>query len=535
MCVALGATTASADPLVPVTLQLKWKHQFQFAGYYMAQARGYYRDAGLDVRLVEADEQHDPLTEVISGRAQYGVGNTELVVERAKGQPVVVLAVIYQHSPLVLMARRDRGIRSPQDLVGKRVMLGPVNEGVELRAMLQREGVTLDRLVSVPTEFGLDALLSGKVDAQAVYITDEPFEAEQRKLPYVLLDARVSGVDLYGDNLFTSAHEIRRHPDQVARFREASLRGWREALARPTEAIDLILSRYSQRKTREQLAYEARETRRLVMPDVVDLGYMYTGRWQHITQVYTELGLLPQQPDLTALLYRPAAIRHLPAWFGWMLVAALLALALITAVALRFARLSRRLTRSEAAQRAMLDAAPVPVIITSSGERRVLYANDRAAELAGAAPDTMPGMSADHFFADSASAETLADRSTGRDRVAETELLLRRLDGTTFWALVSSRHWEFEGQSAVFAAFLDLSPQKVLQAGLETALEEVRTLRRLFPICCHCKKIRDDEGLWQQIDEYFAEHAKTAFTHGVCPDCLRVHYPGLSAGQADED
>ena len=231
--VTAGTSSAAAEPLEPVTLQLKWKHQFQFAGYYMAQTRGYYRDAGLQVRLVEADEQHEPLTEVVSGRAQYGVGNTELVVERAKGQPVVVLAVIYQHSPLVLMARRDRGIASAQDLIGKRVMLGPVNESAELRALLAREGVSPQSFVSVPTSFGLDDLAAGRVDAQAVYLTDEPYEARQRKVPYILLDARVAGVDLYGDNLFTSDDELRHHADRAARFRALSLLGWPEGLAGP--------------------------------------------------------------------------------------------------------------------------------------------------------------------------------------------------------------------------------------------------------------------------------------------------------------
>ena len=75
-----------------VTLQLKWKHQFQFAGYYAAQAKGYYREAGFDVTIREAQEGHDPADIVLAGEAQYGVGSSELVLRRAKGHPVVVLA-----------------------------------------------------------------------------------------------------------------------------------------------------------------------------------------------------------------------------------------------------------------------------------------------------------------------------------------------------------------------------------------------------------------------------------------------------------
>ena len=74
-----------AAALEPVTLQLNWKHQFQFAGYYAAIAQGYYRDAGLDVRLVEADQAHDPIDAVLQGRAEFGVGASELALRRGRG------------------------------------------------------------------------------------------------------------------------------------------------------------------------------------------------------------------------------------------------------------------------------------------------------------------------------------------------------------------------------------------------------------------------------------------------------------------
>jgi ABC-type nitrate/sulfonate/bicarbonate transport system substrate-binding protein len=88
-----------------VTIQLKWQHQFQFAGYYAAQDQGYYRDAGLDVTLLEARPGADPLQTVMQGQAQYGVGNTTLLLARSIGQPVVVLASIFQHSGATLLRR----------------------------------------------------------------------------------------------------------------------------------------------------------------------------------------------------------------------------------------------------------------------------------------------------------------------------------------------------------------------------------------------------------------------------------------------
>ena len=107
-----------ASALEQVALQLKWKHQFQFAGYYAAQEKGYYRDAGLEVSVIEAGPETDPVREVLDGRAQFGVSNSALLLARAQGKPVVALAVIFQHSPFILAARRDGGIRSVHDLAG---------------------------------------------------------------------------------------------------------------------------------------------------------------------------------------------------------------------------------------------------------------------------------------------------------------------------------------------------------------------------------------------------------------------------------
>jgi len=110
LVMAAGVPVVTAAGLERVTLQLKWKHQFQFAGYYAAIAQGYYRDAGLDVVLREAEPGHDAADAVLDGTAEFGVGTSELVLLRAAGKPVVALAAIFQHSPLVLLARSTPGV-----------------------------------------------------------------------------------------------------------------------------------------------------------------------------------------------------------------------------------------------------------------------------------------------------------------------------------------------------------------------------------------------------------------------------------------
>ena len=101
-----------AHALEKVTLQLKHAHQFQFAGYYAAKEQGYYREAGLDVSIREGGDGNQPERDVIAGRAQYGVGSSSLLLARAAGKPVVVLGVIFQHSPYVLLMARSSGMTS---------------------------------------------------------------------------------------------------------------------------------------------------------------------------------------------------------------------------------------------------------------------------------------------------------------------------------------------------------------------------------------------------------------------------------------
>ncbi|MCX7002456.1 MAG: ABC transporter substrate-binding protein [bacterium] len=100
----------AAAAAVPVRLQLKWPHQFQFAGYYAAQAQGYYQAAGLAVEIIPCAPGTDAVHTVVAGQAEFGVGTTDLLLRRAQGAPVVVLAVIFQHSPLALMTLKHSGV-----------------------------------------------------------------------------------------------------------------------------------------------------------------------------------------------------------------------------------------------------------------------------------------------------------------------------------------------------------------------------------------------------------------------------------------
>ncbi|MES2073821.1 MAG: ABC transporter substrate-binding protein [Pseudomonadota bacterium] len=292
-----------AHALEKVNLQLKFLHQFQFAGYYAALEKGYYRDAGLEVQISEGVSGNEPLQNVLSGTSQYAVGSSSLLLARHAGKPVVVLAVVFQHSPYVLLAPRTGPTQAIHDIIGKRVMLAAQSE--ELVAYLKKEGIALDKLSLVPHSFDPDDLISGKVYGFSAYATNETDYLDRAGFAYQAYTPRSAGIDFYGDNLFTSEQEIRAHPARARAFREASLRGWNYAMNHQEEIADLIVSKYSQRNKREHLLYEARQMVPLLQPVLVEMGYMSAGRWRHISDIYADLGMLPRNATLDGFLYDP--------------------------------------------------------------------------------------------------------------------------------------------------------------------------------------------------------------------------------------
>jgi len=336
---ALAQAGEPAQALETVSLQFKWSHAFQFAGYYAALEQGYYREAGLDVRLLEAGPGLDPLESVLSGQAQYGVGTSSLLLARAAGQPVVVLAVVFQHSPLVLVARQDPtrpGTQGIHDLVGKRVMIEPQSD--ELVAYLKQEGIRLDRLVQVPHSFEPKDLIAGQVDAMSAYVTNELYYLEDAGMAYQTYTPRSVGIDFYGDNLFTTEQELKKHPQRVRAFREASLRGWQYAMEHPVEIADLILAKYSKQHPRAFYLFEAERMVPLLRTDLIEVGYMNRGRWRHIAATYADLGLLPRDYALDGFLYEPDSRPDLT-----KLYIALALLTLVSVIAVYVARINRRL------------------------------------------------------------------------------------------------------------------------------------------------------------------------------------------------
>lgn len=258
--------------------------------------KGFYADEGLDVSLREYDPAEGRIDPVLAGTAQYGIGGPELLADRSAGKPVVLLASIFQHSPGVLITRKDSGISDVHDLAGKAVMLGI---STEIRTMIVNALGSLDQVRVVPYSYDLAAFSDGRVDAVAGYLSNEAFRLRQKGLAINIIHPQTSGIDFYGDNHFTTEDEIAQHRERVDKVLRATLRGWAYALAHKDEIIELILAKYSRALDREQLRFEAKVIDQTILPDLVALGESNFERYEQIGESLHRVGLSssPKVPE----------------------------------------------------------------------------------------------------------------------------------------------------------------------------------------------------------------------------------------------
>ncbi len=473
--VLLSLFASAAQAQERVSLQLKHSHQFQFAGYYAALEKGYYRDAGLDVQILEGNDGNEPERAVLDGRAQYGVGSSSLLLARLSGKPLVVLAVIFQHSPYALAMRQTGPAPDIRNIIGKRAMIGSLTDELtqadEVIAYLRKEGIGTNQFVRVEHSFNPDDLVKGKVDAMSIFVSNEPDYLDRLGFPYDIYSPRAAGIDFYGDNLFTSEAEIKNHPERVRAFRAASMRGWQYAMSHQEEIVDLILNKYSRRHDRMHLLYEARQMVPLVQPVLVEIGYMNPDRWQHIADIYTELGMMPKGATWNGFLYNADPGSDLTWVYRVLGVAAGL---LVLGGAIHFSLLTRERTRAEETIRkgeqrfrTMFEAAPMGIALIDSGGGQFRDANQRFADIAGrSAAEMRNSRWFDICHPDDVAPEQekMAQLAAQQITGFKMETRLVRPDGRIVWVEASINAVETESQPHHLCMIEDITEKKEAEA-----------------------------------------------------------------------
>ena len=286
---AIAATAAQAAPraqkLDKVTLQLKWVTQAQFAGYYAAVAKGYYKDFGLDVTLKVGGPSITPEQVVASGGAQVGVDwMPSLLATRDTGTNLVSIAQMFSRSGMTEISFKNSGITSVKAMKGKKVGVWCCGNQFELYAALTKNGINPNNKSDITIfnqPFTMTDFLGHRIDAAAAMTYNELAQVLESKNPatgklYTLKDLNVipmqkQGTAMLEDNLFTTQDWLNGHRDIAMRLIAASERGWIYCRDHVQECTNIVVQNGTALPAGHQL-WQMNEINKLIWPSKLGIG-----------------------------------------------------------------------------------------------------------------------------------------------------------------------------------------------------------------------------------------------------------------------
>lgn len=315
LIMTVASVSAQEKSLEPVSVQLKWFYQYQFAGIIMAKEKGFYEKAGLDVTIKERNPAFNNIKQVIEGESEYGLADSVILRYRAEGHPLKVIATIFQHNAIVLISKKQSGIVSPYEMRGKRIAYQEGLDDSVITSLLSFANLDKEDIIKKPMDFSHMSFVNGDVDITEAYISIEPYWMKKKYgIELNVIDPKNYGIDFYGDMLFTTEDEIKNHPKRVEAFKHATLEGWAYALRHKEETINLILEKYNTRDLNyDQLLFEARATENLIATQYIPLGEVRQERFKILSKLYHSRGIAKADLDnaIDEIIYNPNANSNL--------------------------------------------------------------------------------------------------------------------------------------------------------------------------------------------------------------------------------
>jgi ABC-type nitrate/sulfonate/bicarbonate transport system substrate-binding protein len=236
-----------------VTLQLNWYNSAEFAGFYMAEAKGFFRQASLEVAINEGGPGIAAREFIFDGRADFALASfDELKAFVRTGRPAEAVMADFQIPPLVIFSLADSGIKQPKDLVGKRVGIKNNYWRNIARTTLSNAGIDPSGMIEVDVPASAQEMLyQRQVDVWMGYAHDEAIRAELAGHPLNKIFPSEYGVGGYEGLLLVSEDKISQNPDMIGRFVRASQKGLQYAIEHPDETAQIL----TQKQPQDSLAY----------------------------------------------------------------------------------------------------------------------------------------------------------------------------------------------------------------------------------------------------------------------------------------
>jgi len=297
-------------------LQLKWVTQAQFAGYYMAKARGFYAEENLDVTILTGSAEVEPEKIVAGGGAEFGITwIPSLLVSRETGLDLVNIAQVFQRSASLELTWKDAGISSIGQLRGKRVGVWCCGNQYELFAALHKHGIDPENATDVTIveqPFDMDLFLSRSVDAAAATTYNELAQVLESTNPhtgqlYTLDDLNVlsleeAGTGMLQDGVFARASWLREPKNRAiaVRFLRASFRGWIACREEPEACVQTVVAQGTLLGAGHQ-RWMMNEVNALIWPSVGGIGTVNCDTYQRTVEIARQFDMIQRRPDAAAV------------------------------------------------------------------------------------------------------------------------------------------------------------------------------------------------------------------------------------------
>ncbi|HEX7297534.1 MAG TPA: ABC transporter substrate-binding protein [Solirubrobacteraceae bacterium] len=293
------AAGGGAQKLSKVKLQLQWFTQAQFGGYFAALDQGYYKDAGLDVQILEGGTDIVPQTQLAQGQADYAIAWVPKALQsREQGAGITDVGQVFQRSGTLQVSFKDKNITTAANLKGKKVGNWGFGNEFELFAGMTKAGLNPGKDVTLAQQqFDMQALLKGDIDAAQAMIYNEYAQVLEAKNPktgklyqpgdFNEINWNTEGTAMLQDAIWANTDKLqsdKAYQDQTVKFLEASFKGWIFCRDNPEKCRDIVVARGSKLGASHQL-WQMNEINKLVWPSPNGIGIVDKSAWDQTVKI----------------------------------------------------------------------------------------------------------------------------------------------------------------------------------------------------------------------------------------------------------
>jgi len=299
----LSVAEAAEKPLKKASLLLQWSPQAQFAGYYVAHEKGFYKNHGIDLTLLQGGPDRPPFVLLTKGKTDFATSWLSTGIRwRASGHKVINVGQIMQRSALMLIAKRSHHITKPRDIDRKKVSLWGDEFQIQPRAFFRKYNLNVD---VIPQSFSVNLFLRDGVDVASAmryneYHTIINSGLNPDELTTFFFDEH--GLNFPEDGIYTLEETLKRDPSLSCALVKASIEGWGYAFSHPEETLDITLKFIEQAKIPANRTHQKWMLNR--MKELIDLpdqrlpiGMLQPTDYQRVSRVLKESEVIKRTPD----------------------------------------------------------------------------------------------------------------------------------------------------------------------------------------------------------------------------------------------